>query len=336
MEIIKVKELCKSFRITKKEPGLKAALKGLIKSNFITKEVLKGISFDISEGEIVGYIGPNGAGKSTTIKILTGILVPSSGEVSVCGRVPWEKRVENGYDIGVVFGQRSQLWWDIPVYDTFNLLSKMYKLPNSVYKNNLETIVDVLEIKNLLNIPVRQLSLGQRMRAELAAAIIHNPRVLYLDEPTIGLDIVVKRKIREFIKRINEEFNTTVILTTHDISDIEKVCSRVIVIDKGVIIYDNSLEQLKDRFSRFSEIEIKTDNIPDIENLSVDDMSLRVTENLIKVKYSKNIKPIDIINQVAIKNKIIDFTIKENDIEDIIHSIYVNTNQEVKPSECLL
>ncbi|MBN2443647.1 MAG: ATP-binding cassette domain-containing protein [Spirochaetales bacterium] len=325
--MIKVKNLCKSFRITSKEHGLKAAIKSLFKSDYTIKEVVKNISFNISEGEIIGYIGPNGAGKSTTIKMLTGILVPSAGEVSVCGILPWNQRIDNGFNIGVVFGQRSQLWWDIPVYDTFNLLSKLYKLSKENYKRNLSLIIDVFELKDLLHIPVRQLSLGQRMRAEIASAIIHNPKVLYLDEPTIGLDIVIKRKIREFIKRINKDFNTTIILTTHDVSEIEKVCNRVIVIDKGELIYDDSLKQLKDRFSRINEIEIKLDNAPQgIMDLQSENINIRVKEHTLKVKYSKEIKPIDIINKVAINNKILDFNINENDLEEIIHSIYVARN----------
>ena len=250
MAIIEVKELSKVFKIKKREPGFVGALKGLFSNVYEEKKAVDNISFNIDEGEIVGYIGPNGAGKSTTIKILVGILTPTFGQVEVKGIIPYNNRQENARNIGVVFGQRTQLWWDIPVSETLDLLRHMYKVPLDVYKKNLELFTDILGIDKFIHTPVRQLSLGQRMRADICAALLHNPPIVYLDEPTIGLDVVVKENIRTFIKEINRQRKTTVLLTTHDVSDIEKLCSRVMVIDKGQIMYDGSLELLKENMKK--------------------------------------------------------------------------------------
>ena len=219
--------------------------------------ILTNIDVRIQEGEIVGFIDPNGAGKSTTIKMLTGILQPDRGSVTVNGIVPGENRVQNALNIGVVFGQRSQLWWDIPVKDTLHLMKHMYHIPDRVYEENLVLYSEILGLKEFMNQPVRQLSLGQRMRADIACAILHGPKVLYLDEPTIGLDIFVKESVRKFVKEINEQKKTTVLLTTHDMTDIEKLCSRVMVIDKGTIIYEGSLENLKEKYGYHEAVEAR-------------------------------------------------------------------------------
>ncbi|HRW10446.1 MAG TPA: ATP-binding cassette domain-containing protein, partial [Caldilineaceae bacterium] len=233
-----------------RKPGLIGAIQNLFSNDYKSVEAVNDISFAIAQGEVVGYIGPNGAGKSTTIKMLTGILHPTAGEVLVDGFVPQRERVRNSMQIGVVFGQRSQLLWDIPPRDTFELMRKMYTIPRERYARNLTHFIELLEMGDFLDRPVRQLSLGQRMRCELVASLLHDPKVLYLDEPTIGLDVVAKERIREFIQSLNQERQTTVILTTHDIDDIERLCRRVLIIDKGKLIYDGALAEIKRRFGR--------------------------------------------------------------------------------------
>lgn len=247
--MIQVENLSKEFVTNKKYPGFKGAVKALFSTEKVVKKAVTDVSFHIKEGEIVGYIGSNGAGKSTTIKMMTGILVPTSGRVLVNGMEPYKNRKKNAKQIGVVFGQRTQLWWDLPLTETFSVLKEIYQVPDEEFKERMEFLYDVLGIKEFENNAVRTLSLGQRMRADLAAALIHNPKILYLDEPTIGLDIVVKDKIREAIKQMQEKFHTTVILTTHDIVDIEELCSHIIIIDEGRKIYDGSLEQIKEQYN---------------------------------------------------------------------------------------
>jgi ABC-2 type transport system ATP-binding protein len=243
--IIEVEHLRKEFKSYSSRKGLAGAFRDLFTRQYSIIPAVDDISFQVQPGEIVGYIGENGAGKSTTIKMLTGILTPTSGHLLVNGMVPYKQREKFVRTIGVVFGQRSQLWWDIAVQESFRLLKKVYRVPDEAYKRQMDQIIEALEIGALLDKPVRKLSLGQRMRCELAAALIHNPPLLFLDEPTIGLDVLVKLNIREFLKTINREHNTTIMLTTHDISDIEALCNRVIILDAGKIIYDGSLSQLR-------------------------------------------------------------------------------------------
>lgn len=251
---IEVRDLRKEFRVQKNREGLSGALKDLFKREYREVAAVKDISFEIPQGEICGYIGENGAGKSTTIKMLTGILVPTSGHLRVNGYVPHKDREKFVGGIGVVFGQRSQLWWDIGVVESFQLLRKVYRVPEADYRKRLDELVERLQLGELLNRPVRKLSLGQRMRCEIVASLLHNPSILFLDEPTIGLDIVVKTEIRDFLKTMNREHGTTILLTTHDLQDIEALCSRVIMLDDGRIIYDGGLEELKSRWSRGREI----------------------------------------------------------------------------------
>jgi ABC-2 type transport system ATP-binding protein len=247
MPIIEATGLTKHFRTFRRRSGLWGSFKDLVNRKYQAVRAVDGVSFSIEPGEMVGYIGANGAGKSTTIKMLTGILVPTSGRVSVRGLVPHRQRYQHVKQIGVVFGQRSQLWWDIAVIEALRLLQKIYEVPRADFQARLKKFEEVLGIADLLNIPVRKLSLGQRMRCDLAASLLHNPPVLFLDEPTIGLDIAVKSSIRDFIKEINREYGTTVILTTHDLSDIEQLCRRVIMIDRGKLIYDGELKSLKEQ-----------------------------------------------------------------------------------------
>jgi ABC-2 type transport system ATP-binding protein len=267
MLAIDVKDLRKQFSVQKNREGLTGALKDLFKREYNEITAVKDISFQIPKGEICGYIGENGAGKSTTIKMLTGILVPTSGHMKVNGFVPYKEREKFVRGIGVVFGQRSQLWWDIGVIESFQLLRKVYRVPEAEFRTRLDELVERLHLGDLLNRPVRKLSLGQRMRCELVASLLHNPSILFLDEPTIGLDIVVKTEIRDFLKKINREHGTTILLTTHDLQDIEALCSRVIMLDDGRIIYDGGLEELKSRWSKGREIQFQFGELPEIGEL---------------------------------------------------------------------
>ncbi len=243
--MIEMQHVCKTYQIAKRQAGLKAACKALFSREYEEIRALDDVSFTIRDGETVGYMGPNGAGKSSTIKILSGILTPDSGRCVIDGLTPWKDRTAHVSRIGVVFGQRSQLWWDIPVIDSFELLRDIYRVPAAQYRKNLDELTALLQLGELLKTPTRQLSLGQRMRCELAASLIHSPRTLFLDEPTIGLDAVSKLAVREFIRRLNWERGTTVILTTHDMQDIEALAQRVILIGKGQILLDGTLDAIR-------------------------------------------------------------------------------------------
>lgn len=243
--MITMENVCKSYKVAKRNAGFGEACKALFHREHEVIHALSDLSFEIKDGEMVGYIGPNGAGKSSTIKILSGILTPDSGTCVIDGRVPWKNRIEHVRHIGVVFGQRSQLWWDIPVIDSFELLKEIYSISTPQYKNKLEELTQLLQLQELLKTPTRQLSLGQRMRCEVAASLLHEPRLLFLDEPTIGLDAVSKLAVRDFIRKMNHEHKTTVILTTHDMQDIEAIAERVILIGKGQILLDGTLDELR-------------------------------------------------------------------------------------------
>ena len=247
--MIELNGICKTFTVAKRKSGFKQAAKAFFSREFQTVHALENVSFTVSDGEMVGYIGPNGAGKSTTIKIMCGILTPDSGSCVIDGRTPWKQRTAHVAHIGVVFGQRSQLWWDVPVCDSFDLIRDIYRVEEAAYKQTLEELTELLNLSEILKTPTRSLSLGQRMRCEIAASLLHRPTMLFLDEPTIGLDAVSKIAVRQFIKRLNKEQGTTVILTTHDMQDIEALTERILLIGKGRILLDGSLEELKRRAS---------------------------------------------------------------------------------------
>lgn len=329
--MIHVENLTKEFKFYKKKPGFKGTVKGLFSKDVEVKRAVDNINFHIDEGEIVGYIGANGAGKSTTIKMMTGILVPTSGKCTVNGIVPYKERQKNAKQIGVVFGQRTQLWWDLPLTETFSILKEIYDVSDEDYKKRMAFFNEVLEINEFINSPVRTLSLGQRMRADLAAALINNPKILYLDEPTIGLDVIVKENIRKAIKEINKEYKTTVILTTHDLSDIEELCNRIIIIDKGKVVYDGSIDEIKDKFGYMRTVQtfvkdIKTAKQIDIAKelkLSEEDITTCIVENSLLVNFNRNkISISDIVGLIMSKIQVIDINIKDTEIEEIVKKIY--------------
>ena len=328
--MIKVENLSKEFKISKKYPGFKGALRSFFSTEYTIKKAVDDISFEINDGEIVGYIGANGAGKSTTIKMMTGILTPSSGRIIVVGVIPYENREKNAKNIGVVFGQKTQLWWDLPVLETFPLLKDIYGVSDEEYEERMNYFKEILGLDEFFLSPVRTLSLAQRMRADLAAALIHNPKIIYLDEPTIGLDVVVKESVRKAIKYINEKYGTTIILTTHDLNDIEELCNRIIIIDSGKKIYDGELEGVKEQFGYLTTIEIQLKDKSNIEKINFarfkdDDFKLNMKESKVSITFNKNnISSADIIGEVMKKSKVIDFNIKETSIEDIVKKMYKN------------
>lgn len=312
--MIEISNLNKTYKIFQREPGVLQAFKSLFKRKYTTLKALDNISFRINESEIIGYIGPNGAGKSTTIKIMSGILVPDSGKCNILGFTPWKQRKQYVRNIGVVFGQRSQLWWDVPVIDSYNLLKDIYKIPPKVFKQNLDLLTETLELKNFLKTPVRQLSLGQKMRSEIAASLLHDPKILFLDEPTIGLDAVSKLAIRKFIKKINEEKKLTIILTTHDMSEIEALASRIILIGIGKILLDGTLQELKKQFGAQKIISITYQkqkqefNFP-YNVISQNEANLKLLIDSTKTSISSVIQDISNcfdINDIVIENQPID------------------------------
>lgn len=320
--MIEVESLSKSFKVAKRRTGIGAAVKSLFNPQYTTVKALDDVSFKIDDGEIVGYIGPNGAGKSTTIKIISGILVPDRGRCSILGNTPWVDRINHVKNIGVVFGQRSQLWWDVPVMDSFNLLKDIYKIPEGTFKETLELLTDTLDLSSLLSTPVRQLSLGQRMRCEIGASLLHNPSILFLDEPTIGLDAVSKIAVRNFIKTINKEKRVTVILTTHDMNDIEALAERIILIGKGKILLDGTLTELKSRFvdQKTLIIDFSENDVPvEIEGTTILSRSkerIALSVDLGKIKVS------EVIGILSNKLDILDVSVESRPIEDIIVDLY--------------
>lgn len=324
--MIEVKELRKEFKKPIRGEGITGMVKTLFSRKYEIKEAVKGINFTINEGEMVGYIGSNGAGKSTTIKMMCGILTPSSGKVLIEGMEPYKKRKQVAQNIGVVFGQKTQLWWDIQLIESYKVLKEIYRISDAEYNERMEFLKEVLGLEEFLRQPVRTLSLGQRMRADLAASLLHNPKVLFLDEPTIGLDVLVKEKIREAIKEMNRKYNTTVILTTHDMEDIENLCNRIIIIDEGAVIYDGDLAHIKNKFGDLRTVTVELrENLSGVEEFDnfngnvkyeLQDRNLTITFDALKVSFEK------VMNHILQHVKMKDMKIKEISIEEVVKEIY--------------
>jgi ABC-2 type transport system ATP-binding protein len=323
MPIVETSSLRKVFRSIKRDPGLGGAFRALFSREYEETVAVNDVSFSLEAGELVGYIGPNGAGKSTTIKMLTGILVPTSGLVRVAGIEPHKHRQQNAQNIGVVFGQRSQLYWDLPLRESFALLRSIYDIPRDRFNANLAAFSELLDLEEFMSTPVRQLSLGERMRGDFAAALLHEPPVVYLDEPTIGLDIVAKEAIREFIAAMSRERGTTVILTTHDLADVERLCSRIVLIDDGRVIYDGPLESLRERYGTHRTLIVRL--AESCDDLDVEDAEI-VTREPLTVHYRfdrRRISAEALVRRVTEKCSLADIAITEPDIENIVRGIYL-------------
>ena len=320
--MIQVDNLSKIFKVYHHRKGFFGSFVNLFSRKHRIVRAVDGISFTVKRGEIVGYLGPNGAGKSTTIKMLTGILVPTSGSVTVNGYIPHRQRKENAKHIGVVFGQRSHLWFDLPVQESFELLQRIYRISQAQYRHNVEIFDDLLDLGDFFQTPVRQLSLGQRMRADIAAALLHNPDVLFLDEPTIGLDIVAKARIREFIEKINAERGVTVVLTTHDLDDVEKLCKRVILIDNARLCFDGELATLRRLLS--TERLLSVDYAEAYPDINIPNAHVVYREGA-RVQYRftpEEVSTADLVGAILQKFKIVDISVQEPDIEELIKTVY--------------
>jgi ABC-2 type transport system ATP-binding protein len=321
VSIIKVQNLSKAFKVKTKEAGLKGSIKSIISPSYREIQAVKGISFEVDKGEILAFIGPNGAGKSTTIKMMTGILYPTAGSIEVLGMNPSAERKRLSYEIGTVFGQKSQLWFHLPPLDSFNLLGSIYELDKARLTKRIELLKEIFEIGDLMDIPVRKLSLGQRIRCEIAASILHEPEIIFLDEPTIGLDVVVKQKIRELILKLNKEEKTTIFLTSHDAGDIEQMCKRAIIINHGEIVLNESIKKLKYDYLNKKILHIKYN-----ESVNLDDSGLNILKNkgdAIKVQVDTSKQDIEEVLTGLIKlGKVNDITISEPPLEEIISYIY--------------
>ncbi len=324
---VEAQGLVKEFRTYKRKEGLLGAVQDLFRREYSTLRAVDEVSFSIEPGEMVGYIGPNGAGKSTSVKMLTGILVPSAGRVEANGFVPYQQRMAYVRTIGAVFGQRTQLWWDIAVVESFRLLKEIYDVSDSDYAQRMKRFDEILELDRYLNQPVRKLSLGERMRCDMAAALLHNPPLLFLDEPTIGLDLLAKDNIRRFLKEINDEFGTTVLLTTHDLANIEQLCERLMIIDHGKILFDGPVEQLKRMLWRQTHIRLDLkdrEQAPLLEALRIEQVELaKVDELTYRLSFSRDdYSTGDLIRQVVSAVDVRDIFIEEESIEDIVKRVY--------------
>lgn len=340
--IIHLENVCKDFKVLNRREGFKGSVKDLFSRDYKIISAVKDISMDISEGEIVGYLGTNGAGKSTTIKMMTGVLEPTSGKILINGKIPYKNRTANAQNIGVVFGQRSQLWWALPVIESFKLLKDIYRIPDNEYKDMIDLYEAVVDIKSLYSKPVRQMSLGQRTLSDILASFLHNPPVVFLDEPTIGLDVSMKGKIRELIKELNKQKHTTVILTTHDMGDVDALCKRIIIIDKGQMLYDNSIDNLKGFFGAYrtlklqfgknpadmseeesasvktSLIEFLHKEFPDASSIvvSVESEAISVLVN------EEEVEVLALLNRIQEFEKVTDIHMEEISTESVIKKIY--------------
>lgn len=327
--IIEVKQITKEFKVLNRREGLLGSLKDLFSRDYKIVRAVDNITMSIEQGEIVGYLGSNGAGKSTTIKMMTGVLEPTSGEILVNGNIPYKDRTKNAQEIGVVFGQRSQLWWSLPLIESFKLLKDIYQISDADYKRTMELYKSLVDIEPLLHKPVRQMSLGQRTLSDILAAFLHNPKIVFLDEPTIGLDVSMKSKIRTLIHALNKEKNTTVILTTHDMGDVDALCRRIVIIDKGKMLYDNDIDHLKKFFGSYRTLKIRSDDeIKTLEkklekelydfsvSVSADDEWISILVNEDKAAI------MEVLNAVQKSHKLRDMKLEEISTEEVVRKIY--------------
>lgn len=329
--MIYVDGVTKEFKKVVKDQGLKGSVKSLFNRKYSIVKAVDDISFSVPKGEILGFIGANGAGKSTTIKMLTGILTPTLGRVEINGQIPFKNRKKYVKEIGVVFGQRTQLWWDLPLVETFSVLKQVYQVEDKAFNERMGFLNEVLELNDFIKSPVRTLSLGQRMRADLAASMIHNPKVLFLDEPTIGLDVAVKNNIRKAITQINEQENTTIILTTHDLNDIESLCKRIVMIDKGKLMYDGLLTEMKTQFGKFRDVNMSLFNNEEFDMLNfhsefkLNDEDIRINRSKEKITITFDTEKVSISNMLSfiLKNiQVKDISVNDVNIEEIVCRMY--------------
>ena len=325
--MIQIKNVTKEFKVLNRREGLKGSLKDLFSRDYKYIRAVDNISMDIEQGEIVGYLGPNGAGKSTTIKMMTGVLEPTFGEILVDGHIPYQNRTKYAQEIGVVFGQRSQLWWALPLVESFKLLKDIYQVSDADYENMMNLYQSLVDIEPLLHKPVRQMSLGQRTLSDILAAFLHNPKIVFLDEPTIGLDVSMKAKIRTLIHALNKEKNTTVILTTHDMGDVDALCKRIVIIDKGKMLYNNDIEHLKGFFGSYRTLKVRLDGDLKQQAESIQkvlpDFSVSADEEWISILVDEErSKVMEVLNQLQKSYKIRDMQLEEISTEDVIKKIY--------------
>ena len=328
MDIIRVDSICKDFQIVNKRSGMRGYIKDLFIPRYDKLSALNNVSFSVCQGEIVGLLGPNGAGKSTLIKLMTGILYPSSGDIQIIGEVPWKKRKKISKDIGTVFGQKSQLWFHLDLIDSLNVLEAIYEIPHDQFLKNKEMLIDTFGISKIATQPIRKLSLGQRMKCEIVAALIHNPKLIFLDEPTIGLDLVSKQTVRDVLLEINKSWGTTIVLTSHDTGDIDNMCERAIIINEGMKVIDDNLQNIKKKYVKEKNIKIQfKEALP--KDLTIKNLKEieKIDDNTIRVKIDvreQDVNISQIINQISTKGTIVDITLDEMMLEDIIKNIYIN------------
>ena len=321
MNAIEISSLTKNYKVYEKEEGLNGSIKSLFKRKKVTVNAVKNISFSIKKGERVGFIGPNGAGKTTTLKILSGLMYPTSGHVNVLGYTPWERKAEYLHKIGLVMGQRNQLWWDIPAMDSFILNREIYNIPKKQYDDKLDEMATLLDVKSLLGIPVRNLSLGERMKMEIISSLIHSPQIFYLDEPTIGLDIISQKKLRSFFLEYNKKYNNTILLTSHYLADITSICDRIIVINKGVIVYDGDLADLRKYLDKDKIVKVDFSIIPDAslwQNTNIDLTGSDENSYIFKV----NKDYVSTFISTISKYNPNDFVVEDPSIEKLIEKLY--------------
>lgn len=327
--MIELKNITKEFKVLNRREGLKGSFQDLFSRDYKIIRAVDDISLSVGQGEIVGFLGPNGAGKSTTIKMMTGVLEPTSGELMVNGRIPYKNRTANSQEIGVVFGQRSQLWWALPLIESFKLLKDIYQIPQKDYDDMMELYGGLVNFEEILHKPVRQMSLGQRTLSDILAAFLHNPKVVFLDEPTIGLDVAMKSKIRELILELNKQKNTTVILTTHDMGDVDALCERIVIIDKGKMLYDNDIRHLRQFFGSYRTLKIRPNEDMDVveehleKELAGMDVRISHDEEWISILINEEqIKVLNVLEKVQEKHEIRDMQLEEISTEDVIKKIY--------------